>query len=382
MIISSVGYLVLAWLVTKFFPGKFGTPVNIMDSFSWNAKKQSITEENVAFPLTDEGNRKFERVDNDQTPVLSILNLCKDLRPSLLQTPRTVIRDLSLNIYKNQITVLLGPRGAGKTTTISMLTGMVAPTAGTIILDGISSVSSYRNQIRSISQHNSFIPHLTCMEHLLFFGQLRGLPLVEARKQAIHIFDEIHLTDKSDTRPHTLSIGMQIRMSLANALIGGTKLLALDEPSSGLDPESRCELWNVLLRLKKSTSILVATHCTEEAEVLGDKIAVMENGEVVAYGSSSFLKLMYGNGYTLKLLKKDKNTFPRDTVLDLICKAIPGAKSKSDVDSMMWVLLPYEYQQDYATILKQLEERQEEFGIETIGITNTTMQECLKLVLI
>jgi ATP-binding cassette, subfamily A (ABC1), member 3 len=373
LIISSIAWLLLAWFVASFFPGKYGTPVNIAELFGRNSEEK-VAPDIEAARMTDGKNRKLEPVGDGQPLVVRITNLCKVFK-SLLHPPNMVVRDFSLNIYKNQITVLLGHNGAGKTTTMCMLTGMMSRSSGTIVVDGSTSVKTYRSLIGFCPQHNSFIPYLTCSEHLLFFGQLRGLSVLEARKQAKQIFDEINLTEKADMPAHTLSGGMQRRLSLANAIIGETKLLVLDEPSSGLDPESRRELWDVLLRLKKTNSILVTTHYMEEADVLGDKIAIMENGEVIAYGTSLFLKREYGNGYTLKLLKGDKTTFPSGRVLDLIRDTIPGAKVKESVDSLMCVVLPYEDQRDYVRVLEQLEARQHELGIESIGITNTTLEE-------
>jgi len=372
-VISSVAYLLLAWFVESFFPGKYGTPVNITELFG-RKTDEKVAPDIEAARMTDSRNRKLEPMDDGQPLVVRITNLSKVFK-SLLQPPNTVVRDLSLNIYKNQITVLLGHNGAGKTTTMCMLTGMMSRSGGTIVVDGCSSVKSYRSLIGFCPQHNSFIPYLTCMEHLLFFGQLRGLSVEEACKQAKQIFDEINLTEKVDMPAHTLSGGMQRRLSLANAIIGETKLLVLDEPSSGLDPESRRELWDVLLRLKKTNSILVTTHYMEEADVLGDKIAIMENGEVIAYGTSLYLKREYGNGYTLKLLKVDKKSFRSSRVMDLIRDTIPGAKVKESVYSSLCVVLPYEDQKDYVRVLKQLEVRKQEFGIESIGITNTTLEE-------
>jgi ATP-binding cassette, subfamily A (ABC1), member 3 len=363
----------LAWFVASFFPGKYGTPLNIAEMFGRNAEEK-VGPDVEACRMTDGRNRRHETVPDGQLPVVKIKNLCKVFK-SLLHPPNTVVRDFSLNIYKNQITVLLGHNGAGKTTTMCMLTGMVSRSSGTIVVDGIPSVKSYRSLIGFCPQHNSFIPYLTCMEHLLFFGQLRGLSAADTRKQAQQILDEINLTDKADMPAHTLSGGMQRRLSLANAIIGETKLLVLDEPSSGLDPESRRDLWDVLLRLKKTNSILVTTHYMEEADVLGDKIAIMENGEVIAYGTSMFLKREYGNGYTLKLLKTDVKTFRSGIVLDTIRSTIPGAKIKESVDSLMCVVLPYENQEDYIRVLEELEARQQEFGIDSIGITNTTLEE-------
>jgi ATP-binding cassette, subfamily A (ABC1), member 3 len=369
--ISSVGFLLMAWLV-EILPEKYGNPVNLAALCVRNNENKEVPDIELS-RKTDGRNKKFE-ADVDQPPIVRISNMCKVIK-SLLHPPNTVVRDFSLNIYKNQITVLLGHKGAGKTTVLSMLTGMMPRSSGAIVVDGNSDVKSYGKLIGFSPQHIPFIPHLTCMEHLLFFGQLRGFSVVEARKRAVQILKEINLTEKAEMLAHKLSIGMLRRLSIANAIIGGSKLLVLDEPSSGLDGDSRRELWDLLQRLKKSNTILISTHDIEEADVLGDKIAIMESGEVIAYGTSLFLKREYGNGYTLKLLKADKMMFPSGRVLDLIRGIIPAVRVEESMDSLMCAVLPYECQKDYARVLRRLELQQQDLGIESISLTNTTLEE-------
>jgi ATP-binding cassette, subfamily A (ABC1), member 3 len=323
----------LAWVYMKILSGKYGT---------------SATRAKTSREQKPESN-------NDRQPQM--------------------VHDFPLDIYKKQITVLLDHNEACKRTIMCMLASTMSRTSGTSVEDDRRTVKDRRSQIGFCPQQNYLIPYLTCMDHLLFFGQLRGLSAEEARDEATKIFKEVDLMEKANIPAHTLSGGMQRRLSLGNAIIGKTKLLVLDEPSSGLDPESRRELWEVLLRLKKTYSILVITHYTEEADVLGDKIAIMGNGEVIAYGTSLCLKREYGNGYTLKLLKGDKNTFPSGRVLDLIRDTIPGAKVKESVDSLMCVVLPHKSQPDFVSVLGELEAHQQEFGIESIGITDTTLEE-------
>lgn len=132
------------------------------------------------------------------------------------------------------------------------------------------------------------------------------------------------------------------KLCLANAIIGDTKLLILDEISSGLDPESRRDIWNILLKLKKDHTIFISTHFMEEADVLSDKIAIMENGELIAYGTSMFLKHYYGSGYTLKMLKNSgENKFDRTSVHNTIKRHIPSAEQKNSVEPLYCMTLPY-----------------------------------------
>jgi ATP-binding cassette, subfamily A (ABC1), member 3 len=372
--ISSVVYLLLAWFVASFFPGQYGTPVNIADLFGKNTEKNDLSDPE-ALPMT-RINRRLEPVDDGQISMVKIENLSKIFK-SLWHPSCTAVCDFLLNIYKNQITVLLGHNRAGKTTTMSMLTGTLSRSSGSIAVDGFSNVNSYGSLIGFCPQHNCFIPYLTCMEHLLFFGQLRGLSVTQARKHAIQVLKDVNLTDKSDVLPRKLSEGMKRRLSLANAIVGNTKVLVLDEPSSGLDSESCRELWDVLFRLKKTRTILVSTNNAEEAEMIGDKIAIMENGKVIASGTSMILKQNNGDGCRLKLVKSDMKTFCEESVLKLIRKTIPDAKIKKSDDSMMCVVLPLKNQNDNKRVLEQLKTRQLDFGIQSIDVMNTTLEEVL-----
>jgi ATP-binding cassette, subfamily A (ABC1), member 3 len=262
-----------------------------------------------------------------------------------------------LRIYQDHITILVGPKGAGKI--------KITPS---VSVDGDQNVNSYRNLIGLCPKHSSLIPYFNCMENLLFFGQLRGLSVVKAREQAETILTEVELEAKIPAQ--ALSIGMQRRLSMACAMIGGTKLLALDEPSSGLDGDEKRKLWDLLLRLKKNRTIVITTHDTVEADMLGDQIIIMDNGEVIGYGSSFFLKREHGNGYTLKLVKSKKNKFNNESVLKLIQEVIPNATMKDSSGTFMSVVLPYENQKDYVRLLERLEARQHELNIESIGVSN------------
>lgn len=286
---------------------------------------------------------------------------------------KTAVHDVSLDIYKNQITAVLGHNGAGKTTAMCMLTGMVSRTSGIVCVDGVQDINYFRTAIGFCPQLNIFLPYLTCYEHLLFFGQLRGLSEEHASHEASLILAKINLSTKADNVAKTLSGGMMRKLCLGNAIIGQTKLLVLDEPSSGLDPESRRDIWNVLVKLKKNHTILISTHFMEEADVLGDRIAILEEGKLIAFGTSMFLKQHYGTGYTLKLLKEPG--FKKQDIVDAIMKEIPKAEFKQMVEPTFCATLPYKDQDKYVPILKKLEREKHELGIEALSITNTTLEE-------
>ena len=319
------------------------------------------------------GFEDFSHLNNKA--IVKIRNLTKTYK-SFRSSNKTVVRNVSMDIYKNQITVLLGANGAGKTTLMCILTGLIPKSNGQVIVDNFDNIIFYRSLIGFCPQHNISLPYLTCLEHVIFFGQLRGLKLEKARKEAEIILKKVNLWEKRDNIARTLSGGMLRKLCLANAVVGETKILILDEPTSGLDPESRRDIWNILLKLKKDNSILITTHHMEEADALGDKIAIMETGELNAYGSPMFLKNFYGSGYTLKMLKnQETNNFDKTSVHNTIKRHIPMAEQKDSIDQLYCMTLPYKDQKQFGTVLQELESNKYNYGIDSLSITNTTLEE-------
>ncbi|VDO77229.1 unnamed protein product [Schistosoma mattheei] len=202
-----------------------------------------------------------------------------------------------MNIYEGQITVLLGHNGAGKTTTLSILTGLYPPTSGTAYIYG----HDIRNDIEGIhgnlgfcSQHDVLYDTLTVEEHLYLSAHLRGCDNSTVEQQVERTLRKIYLRDKKSEYTKTLSGGMKRRLSIGMALIGDSKVLILDEPTSGLDPEARRQVWDILQAERQQKTILVTTHYMDEADHLGDRIAIMAGGELKCCGSPLFLKAKYG----------------------------------------------------------------------------------------
>lgn len=309
-----------------------------------------------------------------QQYAIKVHNLIKIFRQNPLCGKKfTAVDDISFNLPDNRITILLGHNGAGKTTTMQMITGIVAPTKGKIIVDGESDVAKYRSTIGYCPQNDVFISYMTCLDHLLFFGCLRGLDLNDAKTQAYDILEKVRLTSSANNVASTLSSGMKRRLCLACAVIGETKLVILDEPSSGLDPESRRDLWDVLLPLRKERTVLLTTHSMEEADVLGDKIIIMDHGKIICEGTQFDLKRIYGSGYTLRILMTE--SFKREETMSKIREIIPKAKIRSALFPTLAVTLPYQSLPDFRTVLLYLEETKHILGFESISMSNTTMED-------
>lgn len=371
LITSTILSIFLYFYISNVWPGQYGIrqhPFFIFNKSYYIPNQVDVKSEIESLNFNSSGFENFSHLE--QNAVVRIRKLTKTYGKN------TVVKNLSIDIFKNQITVLLGHNGSGKTTTMCMMTGLIPKTSGQVYVDNDDNVQFYRSKIGFCPQHNISLPYMTCKEHLIFFGRLRGLSINDAEVEAKSILSKVNLQSKSDQVAKKLSGGMLRKLCLANAIIGNTRLLILDEPSSGLDPESRRDIWNILLKLKKNHTILITTHFMEEADVLGDKVAIMENGELISYGTSMFLKSYYGNGYTLKMLKSsDKNKFDKTSVHNTIKRHIPSAENRTSCEPLYCMTLPYKDKHKYGEMLRELEINQKLFGIESISITNTTMEE-------
>ncbi len=200
---------------------------------------------------------------------------------------------IDFDVPGKQVFSLLGPNGAGKTTTIRMLYGFSPKTAGTIHVFGLDIDTQWR-EIRSrmgvCQQHNTLDPDLTVEENLLIFAGYFSIPRNEAKRRAAELLEFFALEGKKRLKNDELSGGMARRLILARALINNPELLILDEPTTGLDPQSRFQLWERLKELKrKGLTILLTTHYMEEAAVLSDDLVIMDHGKIVVHGKPDAL---------------------------------------------------------------------------------------------
>eukprot|EP00117_Sycon_ciliatum_P049261 scpid17073/ scgid34952/ Retinal-specific ATP-binding cassette transporter; ATP-binding cassette sub-family A member 4; RIM ABC transporter; Stargardt disease protein len=214
---------------------------------------------------------------------------------------------LSVKFYQGQITSFLGHNGAGKTTTMSILTGLHRPSSGTILVHGKdirTDLDSVRHSLGFCPQHNVLFDRLTVEEHILFYAQIKRVLLKEIQENMTKWLEEVGLLDKRHCLARNLSGGMKRKLSVAIAFIGGSLTVVLDEPTAGIDPYSRRSIWDLLVHYRKQgRTIILSTHHMDEADVLGDRIAIIARGKLRCVGSSIFLKSKYGHGYSLTLVK-------------------------------------------------------------------------------
>ena len=213
-------------------------------------------------------------------------------------TGTEALRGVSLEIGAGQFFGLLGPNGAGKSTLIHCTTGLASPTSGAISVFGHDAIDGYaeaRAAVGLAPQDLNIDHFLTVAETLDYHGGYFGMRRADRRERTKELLDAFSLTSKKDDRTRTLSGGMKRRLILARALMHRPRLLILDEPTAGVDVELRLELWHYVQRINaEGTTILLTTHYLEEAEQLCDRIAFINDGQVVAQGSSAELAAKYG----------------------------------------------------------------------------------------
>lgn len=200
----------------------------------------------------------------------------------------TVVNDLSFHIAPGECLGVIGPNGAGKTTTIRMCLGLTAPDGGDIQALGLSmprDALAIKAQLGVVSQFDSLDPDFSCAENLLVYGRYFGMKDRQIRDRIPQLLDFAALAHKADVKPAQLSGGMRRRLSLARALVNDPRLLMLDEPTTGLDPQARHLMWERLqLLLQQGKSILLTTHFMDEAERLCSRLLVLDHGRKIAEG--------------------------------------------------------------------------------------------------
>jgi len=225
--------------------------------------------------------------------VVSINNLSKHFNGL------KAVDNISFNVEEGEVFGFLGPNGAGKTTTLSMLATLLEPTSGEAYVNGFSIKTDKDNVRKSIGivfQDQSLDEELTAYENMDFHGRLYKIPKGERGKKIMELLELVELDDRKDDLVKTFSGGMRRRLEIARGLMHEPKVLFLDEPTLGLDPQTRNHIWEYIQQLsaKKQTTIILTTHYMEEADRLCNRVAIIDLGKIIAIDKSENLKNMMG----------------------------------------------------------------------------------------
>jgi ABC-2 type transport system ATP-binding protein len=243
-------------------------------------------------------------------PAIQVENLVREFR----RGPRAV-DGIDLHVDTGEIYGFLGPNGAGKSTTVLMLTTLLPPTSGRATVGGHDIVregARVRASIGAALQEAALDAILTGREHLMLQATLQGLPSASRRRRAAELLERVGLTEAADRRVGGYSGGMKRRLDLALALVHSPRILFLDEPTTGLDPQSRSALWSEVSRLAKDEgmTVFLTTQYLEEADVLADRIGIIDHGHIVAEGTPAQLKAEIG-GPSVEITPSDRTAGER-----------------------------------------------------------------------
>jgi len=208
------------------------------------------------------------------------------------------IDGLTLTIPEGEVFGLLGPNGSGKTTTVNCLTGLLKPTAGRMSVGGFD-VQTQGDEARSVigvsPQETAVYPYLTGRENVKLFGELQSVPKKTLDGRTDYVIEKVGLMEEEGRRVGKYSGGMKRRVSIAMALVADPRVVLLDEPTVGMDPQGRRAVWDFILDLRdKGKTIVITTHHMEEAQELCDEVGIIDHGKLIALGSPDDLKVKYG----------------------------------------------------------------------------------------
>ncbi|XP_029932419.1 phospholipid-transporting ATPase ABCA1 [Myripristis murdjan] len=420
MLFDAAFYWLLTWYIENVFPGQYGIPKPWYFPFtaSYWCGTASVADGDPGM-LKDPGvhDDYMENPPPDMKAGVSIRNLVKIYKTG----KKLAVDELSLDFYENQITSFLGHNGAGKTTTMSILTGLFPPTSGTALINGYdihTDMDSIRKHLGMCPQHNVLFNELTVEEHIYFYARLKGRSRDEVKIEMDQMIKDVGLPHKRKDLAKNLSGGMQRKLSVAIAFVGGSKIVILDEPTAGVDPYARRGIWELLLKYKQGRTIILSTHHMDEADILGDRIAIISHGKLRCCGSSLFLKKRFGSGYYLTLVRDGdekmtnqrgglaqsqaqekkcnhpsrssspddgigsqnwSNSDPSDltAVGKLVRRHVPEAVFLESIGQEITYILPYGGARDgtFALLFKELDLEMADLGLTSYGISDTTLEE-------
>ncbi|XP_034479231.1 ATP-binding cassette sub-family A member 2 [Drosophila innubila] len=377
MIFSSLICLVLCLYLDQLRPGGFRAPKKW--NFPFNRQFYCPSRQSEGNPNEDEqatssfrnqNTLAFEEVDNGNAVIIDCQNLSKTFGPKL------AVRNFSLKLYENELTVLLGHNGAGKTAILMMMAGLYTPTSGRVLINGNDMAVSPQRARKNIcicSQQNIFFEELSAFWHIYFYSRLKGLSSYNAEQEAYSYLYKINLKHKARTKVRNLSIDMRRKLSLCCALCAGTKVILVDDPSANLDPSACRDVWDLLRTEKEGRCILVNTYSVNAAEVLGDRIGIISAGELIGYGTSDFLINNLGPGYRLVCVQLPNcreasvTTYLQSKMGDVRLEGILG----SDIVYR----LPVAKISKYSRLFRSLEKKLDALKLVSFGVGAPTMDE-------
>ncbi|XP_077558497.1 phospholipid-transporting ATPase ABCA3-like [Haemaphysalis longicornis] len=366
-------YALLVWYLDNVWPWQYGIPKEPLfftKRSYWNPKAAKNLEEKVQ--NAGEETIPIEGVREGVTAGIVIDNVTK-----VYPNETVALVNVSLKAFPGDVTVLLGRNGAGKTTLLRLITGLEEASRGSVYVAGRNvalDTDAARQSMGFCPQENILFLGLTVLEHLQFFARIRTGSWATAHEAIEEILVAFNLSEKRNTVASSLSWGTRRKLQLGIAIVGSPKIVVLDEPTSGADPECKGALWECVLRFHEDKTMLLTTHSMEEADTLGDRIAVLAAGRLRCCGSPLFLRQHYATGYCIRASMK--KSVPTKGVARIILTHVPKSQLQvDDFDTLSANLGDI----DVHTLIKLLHKLEEDRGeLEWLSVYAAALEDVLR----
>ncbi|XP_046676994.1 phospholipid-transporting ATPase ABCA1-like isoform X2 [Homalodisca vitripennis] len=370
LIVDMILYSIITWYIDSVNPGPYGIPKPYNFMFKRSNGKKCGAASRTCHAAGSKNNYEIPPAN------IKIGIKIENLRKTFKQGKVVAVDKVDLDIYEDNITALLGHNGAGKTTTMSILAGFLPPSEGKVVVRGKSifdNMDEFRSNLGLCPQHDLLFSFLTVREHLIFFGMLKGLSMSQSEQDGAVLMSKLSIFSKRNEQITKLSGGMKRKLCLAIALMGSPQILILDEPTAGMDLESRHQVWDMLLASRGHRTTIISTHFMEEADVLGDRIAIMAHGLVSCYGTSMFLKKHFGTGYHLNITKMEEA--PELPITSAVKEHITDATMILSSASQLNYNIRFEEGSQFPVLFSVLESSKDDLGLTGTSITSTTLED-------
>ena len=384
-------HYMLFLLLDTFIYGMIGLVISNLSNIdgSWMSSK---SEKIITDP-------KSEQSSDTTTEGIKLVSLTKEFRLGR-RNRRVAVDGLSMTFAKNEITGLLGHNGAGKSTTLSMLTGILQPSRGNIVVDGIifsDQWEQYRKIVGFCPQQSILYENLNTIEHIRLYASLKCKDKNDVEKTSKNLLKKMNLEDKIFTPSKHLSEGLKRRLSIALAFAGDSSIVILDEPTAGVDAAARRHIWDFISDCKENKTIIITTHYMDEAESLCDNIAIIHKGKLLHHGPTIHLQNEHGSGLQLNISMginsqnptevtsvsssrasiehSNPNSDPIDKHVNHI---VPTAKKVTHSATRRSYALPVEEEKDYQNyhaLFAVLENEKQILDISTFSIASPNLED-------
>jgi ABC-type multidrug transport system ATPase subunit len=309
-----------------------------------------------------------------QNTEILIKKLRKEYHMGIGQPTKVAVQNVCLAIPRGECFGLLGPNGSGKTTTISCLTGLYKPTSGSATIHGLdldTQLSEIHQVLGVCPQFDTMWKNLTCKEHMEFYARVKGHPEENLTSHVLELLGEVGLADVHGRFAGDLSGGMRRRLSVALSLVGNPAIVFLDEPTTGLDPASRKQLWNILQKFKEGRCMILTTHSMEEADELCNRIGVFSNGSFKCLGTPLHLKNKFGEGYRLTINYREG---AEQSAMGLVKSLLPAASPLTSFPGTVTFQIPRSGVV-ISTVFHEMETHKDSAGILDWGLSQTSLED-------